>query len=359
MAKKIETTGTDKPQDLIEQEERLEKENEALHEAALQDAVDEYKATEAELEAEYQAEQEAKLGRLMAFRKKYRAKHFSGPDVGKGVIASGIYVSLRKIAGDIAEDTPETLYTQAETSAMKGTITLKAEAAMFEAYSALSSWINANYASALAQRTILIESRDSLYNSISTALSGEMVKRAIKYELVLDGLSKQQRIADLHMANIDFRHLCTQSSTFFMQESRIRKNLSYALRYLNLYDTALDILASETGIRELSVYQMGRDTKYHDDHSEIVGKLEDLNDLMEALKVHVRNSPEYASGPKSAYYLHEMEERLQPVEVEAPPIPKQNLIQAAGMVSQLRLFKDRTTNMGYLLYALSMDYLGG
>lgn len=121
------------------------------------------------------------------------------------------------------------------------------------------------------------------------------------------------------------------------QKDYLRKTINNYLRYLNVYNSLISIIAEMIDIPELTIFQVGVDS--------IEKNLENVNKVMEYTITKIDSN----NGEQSI-------EAFQPMESVAPPIPEKNIDDVKKRLARLRVEGNISFNCDTLFKKLASGY---
>lgn len=269
--------------------------------------------------AEVKAYPRKKAENSEAFRAKYANKRFTSSTAGKSHIYAYIYWAYLQREG-LSNDELLARPLYRDMDAIKAKIATTEDAFLYNRYLQLEAWLGDDYEAALFMRNGLRSALAHFYSIASGAIAGENLKNALDK---LDAQGDTNNVA-LWLSLLSVDSLMPTASSYEAAIT-LRANAENGLRYLNVHNTLISIIADEIEIPELVIFQMDMEPVY-----ELISQLnEALSLLRDAIKKRetIPNEQAVTTAPPlfTEAALAATLEAFRDVSPDAPPIPEENI----------------------------------
>lgn len=231
-------------------------------------------------------------------KEKYGHKRLSSSTAGKSLIYSYLYNGYQ-VEERVPGDKVQPLYKDIDR--FKDRVETVEDAQLYNAYVHLLSWTMSSFETSIFIRNNAQNAISHLFGAASTALAGEELKSILKDQGTDQDISQWLKVLTLERYSIN---------DFDMMSAR--KNIDASLRYLNAYNTFVELTAAATAIPEYTFFKV--------EMTRVTRNIEELNITLDALREGIRDLrgdlPDQLKDSMRAF---------EPVEAEAPPIPKANI----------------------------------
>ena len=250
------------------------------------------------------------------FREKYGRKRFTSSSAGKGIIyAYSYWAYLRKEGLSNAELITQPLYKDMD--AIRAKVETMEDARLYNQYLQLEVWLGEAHSAALFMRNGLRSVLAHFYSIASGAIAGEELRNAL-------GAQADKGEVALWLSLLSVDNLRPTASSYEAVLT-LRQNIENGLQYLNVYNTLITIIAAETEIPELVIFQMDMQpvNELITDLNEALGLLRDAIKKREVVpdeQALTTAPPRFTERAMSATL-----EAFRDVSPDAPPIPEENI----------------------------------
>lgn len=257
----------------------------------------------------------AKAETAEEFKAKYGKKRFTAANAGKALIYRFIYWTYLKNEGMTNEEiAAQPLYNM--DNIRRKPETLK-DALQYNVYVSLQEWLTNAFDSAVYIRNATDGTISHFYTIVADAIAGENLRAALGEAIHEDKVA-------LWLSALSVDGLRPTKSAYNLALS-LRANIDTGLRYLNVYNTLIDIIGKEIEIPEFTVFQVNI--------SNTKDSIERLNAALALLRDEISNRgvvPDGEAVPaiSPAFTPKEMEATLETyreVSPDVPPIPVDNV----------------------------------
>lgn len=257
----------------------------------------------------------AKAETAEEFKAKYGKKRFTAANAGKALIYRFIYWTYLKNEGMTNEEiAAQPLYNM--DNIRRKPETLK-DALQYNVYVYLQEWLTNAFDSAVYIRNATDGAISHFYTIVADAIAGENLRAAL-------GEAIHEDKAALWLSALSVDGLRPTKSAYNLALS-LRANIDTGLRYLNVYNTLIDMIGKEIEIPEFTVFQVNI--------SNTKDSIERLNAALALLRDEISNRgvvPDGEAVPaiSPAFTPKEMEATLEAyreVSPDVPPIPVDNV----------------------------------
>lgn len=239
-------------------------------------------------------------------REKYSRKRFSSATAGKSIVYSLIYRGYQ-----INENTPpeqrDYLYDPEKMEAIKGKVDNGNDAYLYNMYFEFGKWLPTAFESAIIARNGLKSLISHFYNLAASTLAAENLRQAL-------GDKANDDMVELWLRTLTIESYAPQSPGRFTVTT-IRDNIENALRYINSYNTLIDIIAAMIEVPETRFYRLDMDNTE--------GGIASLNEALDALRADA--SAYRMAGDASPDYIRDTLSVFGPISAEPAPIPPENI----------------------------------
>lgn len=257
----------------------------------------------------------AKAETAEEFKAKYGKKRFTAANAGKALIYRFIYWTYLKNEGMTNEEiAAQPLYNM--DNIRRKPETLK-DALQYNVYVNLQEWLTNAFDSAVYIRNATDGVISHFYTIVAYAIAGENLRAALGEAIHEDKVA-------LWLSALSVDGLRPTKSAYNLALS-LRANIDAGLRYLNVYNTLIDMIGKEIEIPEFTVFQVNI--------SNTKDRIERLNAALDLLRDEISNRgvvPDGEAAPaiSPAFTPKEMEATLEAyreVSPDVPPIPVDNV----------------------------------
>ena len=257
----------------------------------------------------------AKAETAEEFKAKYGKKRFTAANAGKALIYRFIYWTYLKNEGMTNEEiAAQPLYNM--DNIRRKPETLK-DALQYNVYVYLQEWLTNAFDSAVYIRNATDGAISHFYTIVADAIAGENLRAALGEAIHEDKVA-------LWLSALSVDGLRPTKSAYNLALS-LRANIDTGLRYLNVYNTLIDMIGKEIEIPEFTVFQVNI--------SNTKDSIERLNAALALLRDEISNRgvvPDGEAVPaiSPAFTPKEMEATLEAyreVSPDVPPIPVDNV----------------------------------
>ena len=257
----------------------------------------------------------AKAETAEEFKAKYGKKRFTAANAGKALIYRFIYWTYLKNEGMTNEEiAAQPLYNM--DNIRRKPETLK-DALQYNVYVSLQEWLTNAFDSAVYIRNATDGAISHFYTIVADAIAGENLRTALGEAIHEDKVA-------LWLSALSVDGLRPTKSAYNLALS-LRANIDTGLRYLNVYNTLIDMIGKEIEIPEFTVFQVNI--------SNTKDSIERLNAALALLRDEISNRgvvPDGEAVPtiSPAFTPKEMEATLETyreVSPDVPPIPVDNV----------------------------------
>lgn len=257
----------------------------------------------------------AKAETAEEFKAKYGKKRFTAANAGKALIYRFIYWTYLKNEGMTNEEiAAQPLYNM--DNIRRKPETLK-DALQYNVYVHLQEWLTNAFDSAVYIRNATDGAISHFYTIVADAIAGENLRAALGEAIHDDKVA-------LWLSALSVDGLRPTKSAYNLALS-LRANIDTGLRYLNVYNTLIDMIGKEIEIPEFTVFQVNI--------SNTKDSIERLNAALALLRDEISNRgvvPDGEAVPaiSPAFTPKEMEATLEAyreVSPDVPPIPVDNV----------------------------------
>lgn len=257
----------------------------------------------------------AKAETAEEFKAKYGKKRFTAANAGKALIYRFIYWTYLKNEGMTNEEiAAQPLYNM--DNIRRKPETLK-DALQYNVYVSLQEWLTNAFDSAVYIRNATDGAISHFYTIVADAIAGENLRAALGEAIHEDKVA-------LWLSALSVDGLRPTKSAYNLALS-LRANIDTGLRYLNVYNTLIDMIGKEIEIPEFTVFQVNI--------SNTKDSIERLNAALALLRDEISNRgvvPDGEAVPaiSPAFTPKEMEATLEAyreVSPDVPPIPVDNV----------------------------------
>lgn len=257
----------------------------------------------------------AKAETAEEFKAKYGKKRFTAANAGKALIYRFIYWTYLKNEGMTNEEiAAQPLYNM--DNIRRKPETLK-DALQYNVYVSLQEWLTNAFDSAVYIRNATDGTISHFYTIVADAIAGENLRAALGEAIHEDKVA-------LWLSALSIDGLRPTKSAYNLALS-LRANIDTGLRYLNVYNTLIDMIGKEIEIPEFTVFQVNI--------SNTKDSIERLNAALALLRDEISNRgvvPDGEAVPaiSPAFTPKEMEATLETyreVSPDVPPIPVDNV----------------------------------
>lgn len=257
----------------------------------------------------------AKAEAAEEFKAKYGKKRFTAANAGKALIYRFIYWTYLKNEGMTNEEiAAQPLYNM--DNIRRKPETLK-DALQYNVYVSLQEWLTNAFDSAVYIRNATDGTISHFYTIVADAIAGENLRAALGEAIHEDKVA-------LWLSALSVDGLRPTKSAYNLALS-LRANIDTGLRYLNVYNTLIDMIGKEIEIPEFTVFQVNI--------SNTKDSIERLNAALALLRDEISNRgvvPDGEAVPaiSPAFTPKEMEATLETyreVSPDVPPIPVDNV----------------------------------
>lgn len=257
----------------------------------------------------------AKAETAEEFKAKYGKKRFTAANAGKALIYRFIYWTYLKNEGMTNEEiAAQPLYNM--DNIRRKPETLK-DALQYNVYVSLQEWLTNAFDSAVYIRNATDGTISHFYTIVADAIAGENLRAALGEAIHEDKVA-------LWLSALSVDGLRPTKSAYNLALS-LRANIDTGLRYLNVYNTLIDMIGKEIEIPEFTVFQVNI--------SNTKDSIERLNAALALLRDEISNRgvvPDGEAVPaiSPAFTPKEMEATLETyreVSPDVPPIPVDNV----------------------------------
>lgn len=257
----------------------------------------------------------AKAETAEEFKAKYGKKRFTAANAGKALIYRFIYWTYLKNEGMTNEEiAAQPLYNM--DNIRRKPETLK-DALQYNVYVSLQEWLTNAFDSAVYIRNATDGTISHFYTIVADAIAGENLRAALGEAIHEDKVA-------LWLSALSVDGLRPTKSAYNLALS-LRANIDTGLRYLNVYNTLINMIGKEIEIPEFTVFQVNI--------SNTKDSIERLNAALALLRDEISNRgvvPDGEAVPaiSPAFTPKEMEATLEAyreVSPDVPPIPVDNV----------------------------------
>lgn len=257
----------------------------------------------------------AKAETAEEFKAKYGKKRFTAANAGKALIYRFIYWTYLKNEGMTNEEiADQPLYNM--DNIRRKPETLK-DALQYNVYVSLQEWLTNAFDSAVYIRNATDGAISHFYTIVADAIAGENLRAALGEAIHEDKVA-------LWLSALSVDGLRPTKSAYNLALS-LRANIDTGLRYLNVYNTLINMIGKEIEIPEFTVFQVNI--------SNTKDSIERLNAALALLRDEISNRgvvPDGEAVPaiSPAFTPKEMEATLEAyreVSPDVPPIPVDNV----------------------------------
>ena len=257
----------------------------------------------------------AKAETAEEFKAKYGKKRFTAANAGKALIYRFIYWTYLKNEGMTNEEiAAQPLYNM--DNIRRKPETLK-DALQYNVYVSLQEWLTNAFDSAVYIRNATDGAISHFYTIVADAIAGENLRAALGEAIHEDKVA-------LWLSALSVDGLRPTKSAYNLALS-LRANIDTGLRYLNVYNTLINMIGKEIEIPEFTVFQVNI--------SNTKDSIERLNAALALLRDEISNRgvvPDGEAVPaiSPAFTPKEMEATLETyreVSPDVPPIPVDNV----------------------------------
>lgn len=282
------------------------------------------------------------------FRAKYGRKRFTSSNAGKAHIYAYIYWGLLKIEGLSNEEVvAHPLYKNL--SSMSDKLKTYEEFNQYNAYIHLEEWIGNAFETAVFMRNATKSVIAHFYSIASGAIAGEELRNALQdLGTQVDTSNVALWLSALSVDSI------RPTSGSYQTVIVLRENIDKGLRYLNVYNTLIQMIADAIEIPELDIFKASL-TPIERVASKLNEALEPLRYLIKERKT-VPNEQALTTAPPlfTESALEATLEAFRDISMDAPPIPEDNIKYTER---NLRAFVLRGVKEWSILFTiLSRDY---
>lgn len=250
------------------------------------------------------------------FKDKYGRKRFTAANAGKALIYRYIYWAYLKNEGmtnDEIIDQP--LYKNFDN--IRAKVETPEDLRRYWAYVYLQEWLANAFESTVFIRNATDGAVSHFYTIVADAIAGENLRAALG-----DNIHEEKVALWLSALSVDA--LRPTTNVFIMAET-LRANIEKGLRYINVYNSLIALIAKEIEIPEFTVFQVSTaDTR---------DSIERLNAALELLRGEISQRGEAPEGEavspiSPAFTPKEIEVTLAAftdIFPDAPPIPAENV----------------------------------
>lgn len=272
-------------------------------------------ATVSQMHKDMPRTRKAKAETAEEFKAKYGKKRFTAANAGKALIYRFIYWTYLKNEGMTNEEiAAQPLYNM--DNIRRKPETLK-DALQYNVYVSLQEWLTNAFDSAVYIRNATDGTISHFYTIVADAIAGENLRAALGEAIHEDKVA-------LWLSALSVDGLRPTKSAYNLALS-LRANIDTGLRYLNVYNTLIDMIGKEIEIPEFTVFQVNI--------SNTKDSIERLNAALALLRDEISNRgvvPDGEAVPaiSPAFTPKEMEATLETyreVSPDVPPIPVDNV----------------------------------
>ena len=254
------------------------------------------------------------------FKEKYGRKRFNSSNAGKSLIYSYLYWGYLKNEGMSNDELLKNpLYR--DINEIRAKVTNVDDAYIYNQYLRLEEWVGSAFETALFMRNATKSVLSHFHNIVTDVIYGESLRGAL-------GAKADETSISIWLSNLSIDSIRPTESSY-QTVLTLRENIEYGLRYLNVYNTLIALIAKEIEIPELVLFQVNMRV--------INDSIEQLNDVLTCLREDIGKreivsdeQTETAYAPKLTQKVYEaMLEAFRDVSPDAPPIPDAN-IKATG-----------------------------
>lgn len=261
----------------------------------------------------------AKAETAEEFKEKYGRKHFNASTAGKAHILAYVYWAYLKNEGMSTEELLANPLYKNLSSYSKKLQTLE-DLNTYNAYIRLEEWVGSSIETALYMRNATKSVIAHFYSIAQGAIAGEELRNALGAQADEDEIALW--LSALSVDNI--RPTTATYNTVLV----LRKNIDKGLRYINVYNTLITMIADAIEIPEFDVFLL--------DMEPIREMTSYLNEALELLREAVRkretvpNEQALTTAPPrfTERALEATLEAFRDVTPEAPPIPEDDIAYA-------------------------------
>jgi hypothetical protein len=278
-------------------------------------------------------------------KEKYGRKRFNASNAGKSLIYSYIYWGYLKNEGlNNEEIANQPLYSNL--NAIIAKVETVNDAHIYNVYMHLQEWLASAFETAVFMRNATNSVIAHFYSIVSSAIAGENLRNTLGEQANAGAIA-------LWLSTLSVDCLRPTKDSYFMVKS-LRENIKKGLLYLNVFNTLIAMIAEQTEIPELTLFQVDLTTTK--DTIAYLNKA--LNALREDIsKREVMLDEEIKVSISPAFTQKELDTTLEAfrnVSPNAPPIPDDNIIFTKRNISAFVLTGGKAwTN---LFTILSKDY---
>lgn len=287
----------------------------------------------------------AKAETAEEFKAKYGKKRFTSSSAGKSIIYAYLYWGYLKNEGLSNEELiSQPLYKDIE--AIRSKVATVEDARLYNHYLMLEEWLGNAFETALFMRNGVNSVLSHFYSIASGAIAGEELRSAL-------GAQADEGNVALWLSLLSVDSIRPTTSSYDMALT-LRRNIEKGLRYLNVYNTLIEIIGTEIQIPELVLFQVDMSATY----DSIARLNEALSLLRDAISKRETVPDEQAITTAPPAFtekaLKATLEAFREVSPYAPPIPETNIKATERYIRDNILNGNRAwTN---LFVILSSDY---
>jgi len=263
-----------------------------------------------------QRSRKAKAETAQEFKDKYGRKRFNGSNAGRALIYSYIYWGYLKNEGMSNEEIVENpLYKNL--SHIRDKVQTVQDARQYYVYVNLQEWLANAFEHAVIMRNATRGAVSHFYTIVADTIAGENLRETI-------GESASSDKVALWLSALSVDCIRPTKNAFSTAQS-LRINIDKGLRYLNVFNTLISMIAEETEIPELEIFKVQT--------AEMIDGIERLNEALEVLREEIARREVVPDGEAEAslspaFTPKEMEATLEAfseVSKDAPAIPADNV----------------------------------
>ena len=250
------------------------------------------------------------------FKEKYGRKRFNSSNAGKSLIYSYLYWGYLKNEGMSNDELLKNpLYK--DINEIRAKVTNVDDAYIYNQYLRLEEWVGSAFETALFMRNATKSVLSHFHNIVTDVIYGESLREAL-------GAKADEASISIWLSNMSIDSIRPTESSY-QTVLNLRENIEYGLRYLNVYNTLIALIAKEIEIPELVLFQVNMRV--------INDGIGQLNDVLTCLREDIGKreivsdeQTETAYAPKLTQKVYEvMLEAFRNVSPDAPPIPAANI----------------------------------
>lgn len=249
-------------------------------------------------------------------KEKYGRKRFNSSNAGESVIYAYIYWGYLKNEGVSNEEiATQPLYKDLD--AIRAKVETVEDALKYNVYVHLQEWLANAFETAVFMKNATSSAISHFYSIASSTIAAENLRKAL-------GEKAEENNISLWLSTLSADHLRPTTATYETALS-LRKNIEKGLRYLNVFNTLIQLIANATDIPELVLFQINISSTH-----EIIDK---LNEALEVLREEISAREVVPDDRALTTYPPLFTERamsatleaFRDVEKDAPRIPEENI----------------------------------